>query len=187
MIEGFEEHTANPTQSLRYLWQNSPLMRGVWTWSRGGGWEGPYIENELWCELQAWVMAQWALNPEATELSFFNRFATEKLGLPLAQLHAFCELALVSADAVWRAKRGTNRLLRPWWSRDQYYLYPTLPSSTISKGQILADKDAAIAKFQQIVEIAKTLTPADCECLISSSLYGLHLMLPSRKPVSAPP
>ena len=27
VIDGFEEHAANPTQSLRYLWQNSPLMR----------------------------------------------------------------------------------------------------------------------------------------------------------------
>lgn len=179
VINGFEEHASNPTQSLRYLWQNSPLMRGVWTWSRGGGWEGPYIKNELWCELNAWVMAQWALDPAATELSLFNRFATEKLGLPAAQLPAFREMALLSAEAAWRAKRGTNNSLSPWWSRDQYYLYPTLPTNATSKAQMLADQDAAITKFERIVEIAKTLTPSnpeDRECMISSSLYGLHLM-----------
>jgi hypothetical protein len=179
VIDGFEEHAANPTQSLRYLWQNSPLMRGVWTWSRGGGWEGPYIKNELWCELNAWVMAQWALDPAATEVSLFDRFATEKLGLPAAQLPVFREMAQLSAEAAWRAKRGTNNSLSAWWSRDQYYLYPTLPSNASSKAQMLADQDAAVAKFERIAEIAGTLTPADPadrECMISSSLYGLHLM-----------
>lgn len=179
VIEGFEEHAANSTQSLRYLWQNSPLMRGVWTWSRGGGWEGPYIKNELWCEMNAWVMAQWALDPAASELSLFNRFATEKLGLPSNQLAAFRELALLSAEAAWRAKRGTNNSLSPWWSRDQYYLYPTMPSNSTTRGQMLSDQAAAITKFERIVEIARTLTPSnpeDRECMISSSLYGLHLM-----------
>lgn len=179
VIEGFEEHAANPSQSLRHLWQNSPLMRGVWTWSRGGGWEGPYIKNELWCELNAWVMAQWALNPAATELSLFNRFATERLGLPASQLAAFRELALLSAEAAWRAKRGTNNSLSPWWSRDQYYLFPTMPSNSAARSQMLSDQDVALAKFERIVEIARTLTPSnpeDRECMISSSLYGLHLM-----------
>jgi hypothetical protein len=154
-------------------------MRGVWTWSRGGGWEGPYIKNELWCELNAWVMAQWALDPAATELSLFNRFATEKIGLPAAQLAAFREMALLSAEAAWRAKRGTNNSLSPWWSRDQYYLYPTLSSNAATRAQMLADQDAVIVKFERMVEIAKTLTPSnpeDRECMISSSLYGLHLM-----------
>lgn len=179
VIEGFEEHAANPTQSLRDLWQNSPLMRGVWTWSRGGGWEGPYIKNELWCELNAWVMAQWAFNPAASEETLFNRFATDKLGLPAGQIPAFRELALLSAEAVWRAKRGTNNSLSPWWSRDQYYLYPTLPSTSASRVQRLADQDAAVTKMERVVEISRTLTPADTadhECIVSSSLYGLHLM-----------
>ena len=179
VIDGFEEHAANPGQSLRHLWQSSPLMRGVWTWSRGGGWEGPYIKNELWCELNAWVMAQWARDPAASEESLFNRFATEKLGLPPSQVAAFRELAMLSAEAAWRAKRGTNNGLSAWWSRDQYYLYPTLPSNAGSRATVLADQDAAVAKFERIVQLARSLTPArpeDREFLISSSLYGLHLM-----------
>jgi hypothetical protein len=179
VIEGFEEHTANPTQSLRHLWQNSPLMRGVWTWSRGGGWRGPYIKNELWCELNAWVMAQWALDPAATELSLFNRFATEKLGLPASQLGAFRQLALLSAKAAWRWKRGSNNSLSPWWSRDEYYTYPNLPGSAPALASMLADQDEAVAEFTEIVAIARSLTPADPtdrEFILSSSLYGLHLM-----------
>lgn len=179
VIEGFEEHSYNSFLKLRHLWQNSPLMRGIWTWSRGGGWEGPYIQNELWCEMNAWVMAQWALNPAASELSLFNRFATEKLGLPATQLTDFRELALLSAEAVWRAKRGTNNALGLWWCRDQYYLYPWMPSNSNDKAKVLSDQNVAITKFERIVEIAKTLTPADPadrEFMISSSLYGLHFM-----------
>ncbi len=179
VIEGFEEHAANPTQSLRYLWQNSPLMQGVWTWTRGGGWRGPYIKNELWCELNAWVMAQWALDPAASEESLFNRFATEKLGLPAGQLPAFRRLCLLSAEAMWRWKRGTNNGLTSGWSRDQYYTFPNLPATAPARATVLASQDEAVSKFEEIVEIARTLTPsdpADKEFILSSSLYGLRLL-----------
>lgn len=179
VIEGFEEHAANSAQSLRYLWQNAPLMRGVWTWSRGGGWRGPYIQNEVWCELNAWVMAQWALAPATSEETLFNRFATERLGLPVAQLPAFRRLALLSAEAVWRWKRATNNGLTAGWSRDQYYTFPNLPASASAQAIVLADQDAAVARFREIVELSRTLTPAnpaDREFIESSCLYGLRLL-----------
>lgn len=179
VIEGFEEHASNSSQKLRDLWQNSPLMRGVWTWSRGGGWRGPFIQNELWCELNTWVMAQWALDPAATEESLFYRFATEKLGLPAGQLADFRRLALLSAKAVWRWKRGTQNALTAGWSRDQYYTYPNLPATPAAVATMLADQDQAVADFEEIVRISDTLTPADPadrEFIRSSSLYGLRLM-----------
>ena len=138
VIEGFEEYAANPSQSLRNLWQNSPLMRGVWTWSRGGGWRGPFIKNELWSELNAWVMAQWALDPAASEEPLFNCFATEKLGLPASQIPAFRRLALLSAKAAWRWKRGTVNSLVAGWSRDEYYTYPNLPGTSAAVTTMLA-------------------------------------------------
>jgi hypothetical protein len=179
VIEGFEEHAANSAQSLRYLWQNAPLMRGVWTWSRGGGWRGPYIQNELWCELNAWVMAQWALAPATSEATLFNRFATERLGLPAAQLPAFRRLCLLSAEAMWRWKRATNNGLTAGWSRDQYYTFPNLPASASAQAIVLADQDASVARFREIVELSRTLTPAnpaDREFIESSCLYGLRLL-----------
>ncbi len=179
VIEGFEEHAANPTQNIRYLWQNSPLMRGAWTWSRGGGWRGPYIRNELWCELNAWVMANWALAPATPEETIFNRFAIEKLGLPQAQLPAFRRLCLLSAEAVWRWKRGSNNGLISGWSRDQYYTFPTLPATAAARAVVLASQDEAVSRFEEIVALAKTLTPADSmdrEFIVSSSVYGLRLM-----------
>ncbi len=179
VIEGFEEHSADPTQSLRHLSQASPLMRGVWTWSRGGGWRGPYIRNELWCRLNAWVMAQWALNPAATEEALFQQFAAGPLGLPASQVADFRRLALLSAKAAWRWKRGTRNALTSGWSRDQYYTYPTLPTSSDSIANLLADHDDAISEFAEIVAIANRLSPqdpADREFMRTSSLYGLRLL-----------
>ncbi len=67
VIEGFEEHlsrmSVSSARSIRDIYQRSPLLAGIWTWSRGGGWEGPYIKDEMWCDLNAWIMAQWALTP----------------------------------------------------------------------------------------------------------------------------
>lgn len=52
VINGFEEYTngSRPqpgNKSLNDI-KDNPNFRGVWTWSRGGGWIGPYITNELW-------------------------------------------------------------------------------------------------------------------------------------------
>eukprot|EP01048_Picozoa_sp_COSAG05_P010483 COSAG05_NODE_926_length_6575_cov_6.025324_3_plen_177_part_00 len=39
---------------------SKPQLRGLWTWTRGGGWWGPYIHgNEQWVDLHARVLAKW--------------------------------------------------------------------------------------------------------------------------------
>ena len=44
-----------------------PQFAGVWTWSRGGGWEGPFITNELWCDLNTYVVSQFVIDPKRSE------------------------------------------------------------------------------------------------------------------------
>ena len=182
VIEGFEEHLArmgpNQIRSLRDVHERSPLFCGVWTWSRGGGWEGPYIKNELWPDLNAWVMAQWALNPTATEESIFERFAVERLKLPTNQVADFRRLAVLSAQAVYRGKRSTGNYLDPWWNRDQYFRVPSLPKNSAQRQLVLDDQDQAVAMWEQMVSLADKLTPPDplvAETLRSSTRYGLNL------------
>jgi hypothetical protein len=182
VIEGFEEHLTrmSPTQirSLRDLYQQSPLFYGVWTWSRGGGWEGPYLKNELWPDLNAWVMAQWALNPAATEESLFNRYAVERLQLPTNQVANFRQLALLSAQAVYRGKRSTGNYLNQWWNRDQYFRFPFVPTDAVQRQVVLDDQDNAVAMWDQMVALADGLTPPDplaAEMLRSSTRYGQNL------------
>jgi len=142
VIEGFEEHQLNPSQgkfnSIGAFARQSPLFAGVWTWSRGGGWDGPYVKNELWCELNAWVMAQWARDPRQSEEAVFNRFAEEKLGLKGSDVGKFRKLCLLSADAVLRGKTGTRRELSPWWSRDDGINRPALPANPAVRTSIAA-------------------------------------------------
>ena len=50
VINGFSEMSPSLKKGLKDI-VDSPLIRGLWTWSRGGGWWGPYIHgHELWYE-----------------------------------------------------------------------------------------------------------------------------------------
>jgi hypothetical protein len=124
-------------------------------------------------------MAHWAHAPATSEETLFNRFATERLGLPADQLPAFRRLCLLSAEAVWRWKRGTNNGLTAGWSRDHYYTFPNLPATASARAIVLTSQDEAVTRFEEIVALARTLTPADPadrEFILSSSLYGLRLL-----------
>ena len=48
VINGFSEMTPSEKKGLKDI-IDSPLIRGLYTWSRGGGWWGPYIHGqEFW-------------------------------------------------------------------------------------------------------------------------------------------
>jgi hypothetical protein len=57
VIDGWEEYANHKgPKGLRDI-VNKPTYAGTWTWSRGGGWAGPYIPNEFWCKLNTYVVA----------------------------------------------------------------------------------------------------------------------------------
>jgi hypothetical protein len=81
------------------------LIRGVWTWGRGGGWQGPYISGggnglggalgggaagEFWEDINAYVVSQWAAAQlpavgftaaKLSEEELFRRYCADVLGL----------------------------------------------------------------------------------------------------------
>jgi hypothetical protein len=125
VINGFEEYSTNKQQpgykSLEEI-KNSPNFRGVWSWSRGGGWVGPYITNEFWCELNASVISKWALDRQKSEEDIFNEVMTEK-GIGRASRKKFRELALLSAKAVIRGHSSVKLPFHnswTWWMRDEF-------------------------------------------------------------------
>ncbi len=174
VIEGFEEHHG---QSIRKLWDN-PIIAGMFTWSRGGGWKGPYITNELWCDLNAYVLSQWVQNPSRTEESIFNDFCSMALKPSHSDAATFRKLCLLSADAVYRGIRGTHNEISPWWTRDQYMGYPPLPKDAAILPQFLAEKDDAVQMWDQIVACADRIhfpDPAVQEYVKTSCRYGLDV------------
>lgn len=186
-IGGYLEFTGKPAdpgakRGIRELVGGKQLA-GVWTWSRGGGFRGPYIKkNELWCELNAYVVGHWALDPSRTEEDVFNEFARKRLGVKGKDLEIFRQIALLSAKGGLRGQMtayGHNNL---WWTRDQFIGgIPTLQDSfdsIIQNGKVeeaLAEKAEAAAIWTRIEQLARQIhvaDPAQAEFIRTSCSYG---------------
>ncbi|RJE73993.1 hypothetical protein [Reichenbachiella sp. MSK19-1] len=182
VIEGFEEHRGMPKEqfnSIRQFAQTKPEMfAGVFTWSRGGGWDGPYIKNEMWADVNAWVMAQWAQKPDQKEEEVFKRYAVDRLGLEESEVKKFRKMCLLSADAVVRGRNSVEHDMNEWWTRDQGIGFPKSNQNPQRQQRNLNQKDESLEIWREIVELAKSINwPNDDmrEHAIGSSLYGLHL------------
>ncbi|GIZ09777.1 hypothetical protein FUMI01_25040 [Flavobacterium sp. UMI-01] len=182
VIEGFEEHASMPEEdinSIREFVEKKPdLFGGVWTWTRGGGWDGPYIKNEMWCDLNSWVMAQWAKDTKQSEVFVFNRYATERLHLKGKDIAKFRKLCLLSAEAVIRGRNSTHYDMDVWWTRDQGIGWPKPAKDVIGQKRNLKQKDESVAKWTAMVKLAKSIQWKDAETrnhAIGSTEYGLRL------------
>lgn len=151
VINGFEEYSflmrANEVQSLKDV-INVPnsLIKGIWTWSRGGGWAGPYINgpgypnsipddpnkdktdgsipvengSELWCDLNSYVINKWAKDTSVSDEELVKDYAREELHMNEEDAQSFYELCEKSARAVLLGRaRNTNAYdVDVWWTRD---------------------------------------------------------------------
>lgn len=181
VINGFEEYANDLSpQSLSDLSDN-PNFAGVWTWSRGGGWVGPYIQNELWCELNAYVMSAWANDPNSAEEQIFNSYM-DKLGLEGESRVQFRELCLLSAKGVVRGHSSLKLPINVWWMRDQFMggmdLLKEDFDTIISKNmveEILMEKEESAKIWDNIYLTAETIYLPDAqmmEYIKVSSKYG---------------
>jgi hypothetical protein len=166
VIDGFAEHKQLQKQgkigNLRQLYQTGK-MTGLWTWSRGGGWEGPYIKDELWSELNAWVMTTWACHPEASEESIFSRYCKEVLHLDVNGTKLFREIALLSEQATILGIRSLQypKDVNQLWVRDEYITFPDMPKNTTEVNTILHEKDEAVELWNKIVEVSRRINMKD--------------------------
>ena len=99
VINGFPENK----KGIRDIVEN-PLICGIFAWSRGGGWNGPYIKNEFWCELNAYVICKYAQNPKRTEKEIFMSYCKGIMGLDAENAEAFYKACLKIPDAVLHAR-----------------------------------------------------------------------------------
>ncbi|MGQ1909138.1 hypothetical protein ACT3CE_05065 [Marinifilum sp. RC60d5] len=183
VIEGFEEHARMPEEQINSLHEfvekRPDIYAGIWTWSRGGGWDGPYIKNEMWCDLNAWVMAQWAKDPRQHEEPIFNRYASERLHLKGADIAKFRKLCLLSAEAVVRGRNTTyNDISDVWWTRDQGIGWPASAKDSIAQKRNLEQKDESVAKWEEIVKLAKKIhweNEKTRDYAVGSAEYGYRL------------
>lgn len=188
VVNGFEEdpHDGKP-RGLADLVDSSQLA-GVWTWSRGGGWRGPYLSEELWCDLNMWVMARWTRATGLGEEGAFAAYA-HRAGLAGDAVRRFRELALLSAAGTLRghySARGAVRALT--WTRDQFLggsdkdladdFGALVEAGNAAVAQALAEKADAARIWRRVTRLSDRVPlrdPGDLEYLRVSARYGQHL------------
>lgn len=161
VINGFEEYEwlmtdKSQNMSLRDVINNSktPQVKGIWTWSRGGGWNGPYINglngvrgdmtsdnrevviedgSELWNDVNTYVMSQWAKDTSKTDKYYAKEYAMTYLGMDNEDAENFYRLCILSAHAVLLGRATNNadleKCISNWWTRDQNIAPKTLESN----------------------------------------------------------
>lgn len=186
VIDGFEELRGSPPPIGLADLAGERTFAGVLTWSRGGGWNGPYIEDELWCELNAYAISRWAQNKGPSEAAVFDDYARSR-GLTPAQGKLLRRLALLSAAAVLHGHYCTVAPLRALaWTRDEYLGGSDLDLAADFRamvgegavGAVLAEKAHAVALWQQLVGLASSIALPDAratEHLRAATRYGALL------------
>ncbi len=162
VIDGWEEYAwmmkSGEPKGLRDV-INNPLCAGVWSWSRGGGWEGPYITDEFWPLLNAYVIAKFAEDPSRTEEQIFDQYA-QNLGFSPQDIQLFRQLNLLSTQAVLRGQLTTlGARIDLWWARDHFLAAPDL-SDFVKKGLVdkaLAEKAESVQMWSQIESLSRQI------------------------------
>jgi hypothetical protein len=158
----------------------SGLIKGVWVWAEGGGWDGPYVKNEIWLDLNTYVVGHWAQNTSKSEPALFEEFA-ERIGCKGLNADLFRSLCLLSVEAVRKGQMSDFTDNEVWWARDEYFCagYNTRILNDIVKKQIesvvLAEKAEATAMWLQMEAIAEQLQIQDTitlHAIKTSTTYG---------------
>lgn len=159
---------------------NKGLLGGAFTWSRGGGWQGPYITNEFWIDMNTWVVSHWAQNTNRSEESLFYEFATQH-GFTGMQADRLRQIALLSIEGVRKGHCNSFTINQVWWARDEFFsvkansaVINSILKNNLSE-QVLAEKAEAAGIWKQIEAIAKQITIVDTalqEAIRVSCSYG---------------
>ena len=175
VIDGWDNHGADK-RGLRSLVGNKNFA-GVWTWTRGDGWAGPYTPNEFWVDLNAYVINRFGQNPGREEKEIFNEYCRLKLKLDDQQTARFRELCLLATSATYRAQESPVVSVSSWWCRDEYLsamdVQPFVEQELMEK--FLQEKAQAVADWKRIEQMAREIrlgNAADQEFLEVSSAYG---------------
>lgn len=165
VIDGFSEYKKTDIKKPYCLNQvkDNPLMKGIWTWSRGGGWGGPYITNEFWLELNAYILAEWANHPSWSEEKLFTAFARKK-GLSEAEIKPFHKLCLLSEEGVLKGQYSALGDVYVNWTRDDavtgdYFLKAYLDRIILENkvDEYIKEKKEAVYIWKEIELISRAL------------------------------
>ncbi len=188
VLNGFEEYSQimrpGEKQGLSDL-TGDPRFAGIWTWSRGGGWRGPYITNEMWCDLNARAALTWAHDTTLSADRVVDTVA-RILGVNEESLDAFRNLVRLSSKGVVRGHASLIDIPRAhfnvWWIRDQYmsdmHMLNTFFDYLIRENKVemaIREKQEAVGIWRKMEELAQKIRmddPENEEYLRVSVTYG---------------
>jgi len=174
VIEGWKE--MEQRKGLRDLLEDEKI-RGLWIWCWGDGWVGPYFDNELWNNINEYVMRQWAVDPTKSEEVYFKEFATKRLGLQGRDLRSFRKLVMLATDATYLGQQSLVSRVSDWWCRD-HYLTAVNVDGQVKAGKVdacIAEKEKAVAMWKEAEKLAGRITlkdPRDTKFMRVSTTYG---------------
>ena len=184
VLNGFEElKSDSQPYCLNQLKSNSNFA-GIWTWSRGGGWRGPYIKNELWSDVNVAILANWANHMSLPEKDLFKEYAIVN-GFKGKDVERFHRLSLLSADAIVRGRASLVLPINVWWTRDQFIggekelkqnLKTIIEQDLTHK--VLLEKSQSVTIWKEIVSLANKIQTGNLELrryLQTSAEYGFLL------------
>ena len=204
VIHGFEEYRWQMDCQDRKCLEDvmaaeNTLIAGVWTWSRGGGWDGPYINgrngkngcvtvkdgSELWADINAYVIGCWTKDPSHSDRYYACRYAKEELGMCEKDANIFYEICTLSSRAVLlgRARNTPSYEVSLFFTRDQNIDYPklleTVASAIASDGAktLLYEQRRSVMLWEEMIVLAQMLE-ADCPVrsyILTTCRYGYYL------------
>ncbi|NJO70251.1 MAG: hypothetical protein HC830_14085 [Bacteroidetes bacterium] len=137
----------------------------------------------MWCDLNAYVISQYAQDPKKPEEDIFHSYMLQ-MGLSTEDQEYFRELAQLSPKAV---VRGRNSLVHPvnvWWTRDQFLggidqlkedFEAIIDKSLVE--DVLAEKQEAVNMWTRIVWLSNQIKSGSADniaYLKTSADYGLY-------------
>jgi len=174
VINGFPDATT--PKGLHHIIHH-PLFRGVFAWSRGGGWGGPYIKNEFWVDLNVEVLSKWLQDPSRSEEEVFQAVVTSK-GLDAKTCERFRQLCLLAGEAVLKGRyceaydRHLNENSTPTnnWLRDDHLggrrqlkpIFTYLAEKGLLK-EALAEKRQSANLWEQVEELGQQINFPDAK------------------------
>lgn len=185
MLRGYEENSNDSPKGMEDL-KNDPHFVGLWTWSRGGGWRGPYIKNELFCDINTRAAVLWAMDRSLSEDEVLN--ATLRiLGVESKSIKDFKRILKLAERGVLRGHytKLDNSGLNVWWTRDQFISDASsldeMMERTVrgvdglNKKKVLGEKMKGVAIWKKIEKISKNIrmkNPIDEEYVRVGASYG---------------
>jgi len=181
LINGFPETEAK-TGFRDFI--SSPLVEGLFGWSRGGGWYGPYIPREFWIDINVAILIRWLKNPSAGEEGIFHNYL-EELGFRRNSRMILRQIALLSSEAGLKGRYCAWGKVDKLWMRDDVIGglkqlaggFDSLKNSGKTH-EALREKEESVRLWKEIVSLSEQVEHDD-ESLVRfirvSCRYGLLL------------